>query len=78
MLNKNPRLVIVLLGGNDFLRQVARQETQKNLKEIIRRIQDQGAMVVIAGMKLGLFTDEYSSIFEETARQLARFTFSRC
>ena len=26
-------------------------------------------MVAIAGMKLGLFTDEYSSIFEETARQ---------
>ena len=69
VLSKNPRLVIVLLGGNDFLRQVPRQETQKNLKEIIRRIQDQGAMVVIAGMKLGLFTDEYGSIFEETAQQ---------
>jgi len=26
-------------------------------------------MVAIAGVKLGLFTDEYGSIFEETARQ---------
>jgi len=66
---KIPRLVIVLLGGNDFLRQVVRQETQKNLEEIVQRIQAQGAMVAIAGVKLGLFTDEYGSIFEETAQQ---------
>lgn len=69
VLNKNPRLVIVLLGGNDFLRQVPLQETRKNLQEIVRRIQSHGAMVAIVGMKLGLFTDEYSAIFEETARE---------
>jgi len=69
VLNKNPRLVIVLLGGNDFLRQVPRQETRKNLAEIVRRIQDAGSMVVVAGLRLGLFTDEYGPIFEETARQ---------
>ena len=69
VLNKNPRLVIVLLGGNDFLRQVPRQETRKNLAEIVRRIQDAGAMVVVAGLRLGFFTDEYSSVFEEVARE---------
>ena len=51
------------------MRQVARQETQKNLEEIVQRIQAQGAMVAIAGVKLGLFTDEYGSIFEEMAQQ---------
>ena len=70
VLTKNPRLVIVLLGGNDFLRQVPTAETRKNLKEIVRRIQDHGAMVAIAGMRLGLFTDEYGPIFEETAEEL--------
>jgi acyl-CoA thioesterase I len=69
VVNKNPRLVIVLLGGNDFLRQVPTEQTRKNLKEIVRRIQDHGAMVAIAGMKLGLFTDEYGPIFEETAQE---------
>ena len=69
VLNKNPRLVIVFLGGNDFLRQVPRQETRKNLEEIVRRIQASGAMVVIAGLRLGLFTDEFSPIFEESAEQ---------
>ena len=68
VLSKNPRLVVVLLGGNDFLRQLPRQETRKNLEEIVRRVQAHGAMVVIAGMRLGLFTDEYAPIYEETAR----------
>jgi len=69
VLSKNPRLVVILLGGNDFLRRVPLHDTRKNLAEIIRRVQAQGAMVAIAGMRLGLFTDEYAAIFEETARQ---------
>lgn len=70
VLAQNPRLVVVLLGGNDFLRRVPRRETEKNLEEIVRRLQAHGAMVVIAGMRLGLFTDEYGPIYEQTARRL--------
>ena len=69
VLKKNPRLVILLLGGNDFLRQVPTGETRQNLKEIVRQIQAHGAMVAIAGIKLGFFTDEYGAIFEETAAE---------
>jgi acyl-CoA thioesterase I len=69
VLSKNPRLVILFLGGNDFLRQRPRQETRKNLEEIVQRVQARGAIVAIVGMRLGLFTDEYARIFEETARQ---------
>jgi acyl-CoA thioesterase-1 len=70
VLNENPRLVIVLLGGNDFLRQIPLQETKRNLEEIVRRIQNHGAMVVIVGMKLGLFTDEYGPLFQDIADRL--------
>ena len=69
VVNKNPRLVILLLGGNDFLRQIPTRETRQNLKELVRKIQDHGAMVAIAGIKLGFFTDEYGPIFEETAAE---------
>ena len=69
VVNKNPRLVILLLGGNDFLRQIPTRETRQNLKELVRKIQDHGAMVAIAGIKLGFFTDEYGRIFEETAAE---------
>jgi acyl-CoA thioesterase-1 len=70
VLGRNPRLVIVFLGGNDFLRQVPREQSRKNLEEIVRRIQAAGAMVAIAGMRLGLFTDELGPIFAETATKL--------
>lgn len=73
VLERNPRLVIVLLGGNDFLRQVPRSETKNNLAEIVRRLQAHGTMVAIAGMRLGLFTDEFSPIYEETATQLGAY-----
>ncbi len=69
VLDKNPRLVVVLLGGNDFLRQVPLKETEKNLAAIIERIQTRGAMVVLAGLRLGLLTDRYGSLFEELAKQ---------
>jgi acyl-CoA thioesterase I len=69
VLSKNPRLVVVFFGGNDFLRRVPLSDTRKNLEEIVRRVQSEGAMVAIAGMKLGLFTDEYAAIFEKTAQQ---------
>jgi acyl-CoA thioesterase-1 len=69
VVDKNPRLVILLLGGNDFLRQIPTRETRQNLKEIVRQIQARGAMVAIAGIKLGFFTDEYGPIFEETAAE---------
>ncbi len=67
VLARNPRLVVVLFGGNDFLRQVPLAETRKNLEEIVRRIQERGAMVVLVGLRLGLFTDEYSPVYEEIA-----------
>lgn len=67
VLSRNPRLVIVLLGGNDFLRRVPPEQTRKSLEEIVRRIQAAGAMVAIAGMRLGLFSDELGPIFEATA-----------
>lgn len=67
VLAHNPRLVIVLLGGNDFLQQIPLSQTKTNLEEIVRRIQDQGAMVALVGMRLGLFTDEYGTVYETIA-----------
>ena len=69
VLNQNPKLVVVLLGGNDFLRRVPRAESRRNLEEIVRRIQQSGAMVAIAGMRLGFFTDEFAPIYQETAEK---------
>ena len=69
MLSQNPRLVIVLLGGNDFLRQLPLSDTKKNIEEIVKRVQGSGAMVALVGIRLGLFTDEYGPAYEEIAKK---------
>ena len=68
-LERNPRLVIVLFGGNDFLRQIPLSETKKNLVEMVQRIHERGAMAAVAGLRLGLFADEYGPMFREIAEQ---------
>ena len=69
VLAHTPRLVVVLFGGNDFLRQFPLSETKKNIAEMVQRIQERGAMVVLVGMRLGLFTDEYGPVYKEIARE---------
>ena len=43
----NPRIVIVLLGGNDFLRRVPGEETFGNLGTIVADIRRHGSAVVL-------------------------------
>lgn len=68
VLSQDPRLVIVFFGGNDFLRQIPSSETAKNVEQIVKRIQDHGAMVAVVGMRLGLFADEYGPAYERIAK----------
>ena len=77
VLRRNPRLVIILLGGNDYLRQLPRAESKKNLSEIVRRIHQVGAMVAIAGIKLGVFGDEFAAIYEDTAKEFGALYIPR-
>lgn len=65
---RNPRLVVVAFGGNDFLRRCPASETFRDLDEIVRRIQDRGAMVVVAGVRSGLFGSPAAKAFKKVAR----------
>ncbi len=65
----DPGVVIVLLGGNDFLRRVPKKETFQNLNTIIERLQNAGAVVVLLGVRGGLLTDAYNIEFEELAQK---------
>ncbi|HEU4887333.1 MAG TPA: GDSL-type esterase/lipase family protein, partial [Thermoanaerobaculia bacterium] len=49
VLAASPRIVIVGLGGNDYLGGVAIGTTESNLRTIVRKIQGGGAMVVLLG-----------------------------
>ena len=69
VLEHNPRMVIVEFGANDFLKKIPEEETFKNLDEIVLAIQKQGAMVVLAEVKIGLFFDEYYGGFKRIAQK---------
>ena len=69
VLSKNPDIVLVLLGGNDYLKGVIKAETFKNLSLIIDRIQENGAAVALLGIQGGLFQDDYRGDFTRLARE---------
>jgi lysophospholipase L1-like esterase len=67
VLELRPSVVILLLGGNDFLRQVPREQTFANLATLIERLQADGATVLLAGVRGGLIRDNFAAGFEELA-----------
>jgi acyl-CoA thioesterase I len=67
VLAQDPRIVIVGLGGNDFLRSVPIATTEANLRAIVRRIQASGAMVVLLGFKFPNLNANYEDMYERVA-----------
>ncbi|MDP2593206.1 MAG: GDSL-type esterase/lipase family protein [bacterium] len=68
VLSKKPSVVIVLVGGNDYLKRIPKSQTFENLGKITRKIQNSGAAVLILGVRGGLLSDSYEKDFEDFAR----------
>jgi len=67
VLGRDPRVVIVGLGGNDFLSSVPIATTEANLRTIVRRIEGAGAMVVLLGFRFPSLTTNYGQMYERVA-----------
>jgi len=66
----NPQLVILCLGGNDFLRKNPIESTRSNLIQIIETIQQSGSQVMmIAVPELGILIND-SDIYTQIAKQM--------
>lgn len=76
VLNQDPRVVILLLGGNDALRRLPKKETFDNLAQIIDRIQQVGAAVLLVGVRGGFLLDPYEGQFEVLAQEKRTFYVS--
>jgi len=61
----NPKVVIVLFGGNDYLRRVPQAQTFENLTEIVESIQAKGAIVLLLGIRGGLLNDHFDTEFKK-------------
>ena len=74
ILNNNPELVILELGANDGLRGLDIDQTKHNLRQIVERLREAGAAVVLAGMKLPPnygqdYTTRFEAIYPEIAHE---------
>jgi acyl-CoA thioesterase-1 len=63
-----PKVVIVLVGGNDYLKRVQDDEVFSNLQTIVTDIQKRGAIVLLVGIRGGVLSDPYAARFKELAR----------
>lgn len=65
----NPRLVIVCLGGNDMLRQVADAEIRRNLGEIVKTLKGRGIAVVLVGVPRPALITSAPAFYAEIAKE---------
>ncbi|RPI11434.1 MAG: arylesterase [Zetaproteobacteria bacterium] len=64
---RRPRLVVVGFGGNDFLRRVPVEDTLRSLETIVGTLVQEGTMVVILHVGVGLGSDPYLKGFQAVA-----------
>lgn len=65
----DPKVVIVLLGGNDYLRRLPQEQTFRNLEAIIENIHERGSMVLLLGIQGGILRDNFEAEFERLAQR---------
>lgn len=61
----HPKVVLLLLGGNDHLQKVPIETTFANLATLIQNIQARGAIVLLLGVRGNLFGDSFAPQFEK-------------
>jgi len=59
-----PKVVILLFGGNDYLKKVPISETQRNLSQIIQNIHARGSVVLLLGVRGGILQDRFESVYK--------------
>lgn len=69
VLTKSPRIVIVLLGGNDVRKDIPREETFRNLSLMVDKIRRQGAAVLLLGVRGGILIDHFRWHFRHLAHK---------
>lgn len=69
VIDRDPLLVIIEFGGNDFLRKISFDETLKNIEEMIKKIQSHGAMVAVADVSMGMIMSAYGKGFKHLSKK---------
>lgn len=73
VMRQRPDVLVVGLGGNDGLRGLDPKEAEANLRAIVQRAKDDGAEVLLLGMRMppshgADYTKRFEAIYENVAR----------
>jgi len=68
VLSRDPRIVIVGLGGNDYLQSVPLATTETNLRSIVAKIQTAGSAVILLGFRFPSVNADYEAMYERIAK----------
>jgi len=68
VLEEDPGIVIVLLGGNDFLRRIPLETTRNNLTTILEGLRANGSVVMLLGVRGNLLGDSAHTMYEELSK----------
>lgn len=73
VLRSRPHVLVVELGGNDALRGQSLENTERNLREIVRRGRDAGADVLLLGMDVPTnygadYGGEFAALYQRIAK----------
>jgi acyl-CoA thioesterase I len=63
VLDRDPLLVIIEFGGNDFLQKIPVETTISNIREMVDKIHSAGAMVAIVDISTGVILQDYRQPF---------------
>lgn len=70
VLEEDPGVILMILGGNDVLKKIPKEETFQNLEKMIRFFQDNGSVVILVGVRSGVVGDgrgdDYQALAQKT------------
>jgi acyl-CoA thioesterase-1 len=71
---KKPRIVLLELGANDALRGLSVDQTERNLRKMIKASKNSGAKVLLFGMQIPPnygqdYTNQFKAIYSKLAKQ---------
>ncbi len=69
VLAHRPRVAVIEFGGNDFLRRVPVEDTLRNLEAIVGALIQEGAMVAILHVRVGMGGDTYLKGYRAVAER---------
>jgi lysophospholipase L1-like esterase len=69
LIEANPQVVVIELGGHDFLKGYSRAATRENLEKIVDTCRSIGAEVIVMEIPRGFITDPFRALEREMARE---------